>query len=402
MGFASGHIALSPNTNSFFISGRPYESIAEYAIPDIVNSTNLEDLAFTGEPLQDFSNFSESPSFTTEYNDIRNIGGMELVGDKLIVSVFDPYDAASASGFDVDNFFIIEDAYNLESSEVTGYFQMEDKMFAAGWLSPMPPHLQEELGGDYFAGSARQASINARWSTEPSGYSLNINEFLETDAGGLAENTTFQRYTFNDSLHEHSTNYIRQTTGTYTSPFTLEEQENCPEFYTDNTKWKQECVLDNDLWTDTSEAFYGAIIHGTNTYLSLGILSGAASGISYKNTPIDGRGQCPGHCPHIWTDRDNYIWLFDVQDMIDVKNGLSNPYDARPYEYGAIKLPFDDLNEDGVISYITGADYDPASNRLFIAMGRADPFQDFESTAVILVYDIALNRPLPPLLMPNR
>ncbi len=54
-GFAPARIAVSSTTNSFFINGNPYFAIAEYKIPEIINSNNLNDLAFTGKPIQAFT-----------------------------------------------------------------------------------------------------------------------------------------------------------------------------------------------------------------------------------------------------------------------------------------------------------------------------------------------------------
>lgn len=387
-GFSDGRIAISAATNSFFLSGNPFPTIAEFPIPDIINSTNIHDLAFTGPPLQNFTDFSNRIGYETPSNDIRNMGPMHIHNGTLIASVYDAYDAASSAGFDVDNMLMINDAFNLESSSVTGYFGMEDKMFAAGWLSPIPPNYKLDLGGDYLSGSARMASINGRWSMGPSAYSFNKTDLLNVSEGQIVPNTTLQKYTLFNRLHPDSFNYPRPHT------------EECPSFTLDPSLWKAECVLENDLFTEVSRAFYGAIIPGTSTYLTVGYVGGTQYGMGYKNYPINGGPQpCSGECPHDYTDWDNYIWLFNVEDLINHKNEQTEEYDARPYTYGAIKLPFDDLNNDGIISTISSADYDPLSNRLYLVLNRADRLASFEATPIVVVYEIALNRPKPPLLL---
>ncbi len=382
LGFAPARIAISSTTNSFFINGNPYFSIAEYKIPEIINSENLDDLAFTGEPIQAFTNMFGKAKYTTENNNLTGIGGMELIDNKLVVSVFEAYDAASADGFNVDNMMIIDEPFKLNNSTVSGYFQMNDKTFAAGWFSPIPFSLREALGGDYLSGMARQASINGRWSQGPSAYSLFKEELLNTQNGGTTPNIKLQKYPLFNQMTSLSTwNYDR---------------ENCESFTTNNDLWDINCVVGNDLWTELSMVYYGAIIPGTHTYLTLGHSGGHRYGIGYKNSPIGRGAACSGECPYDWSDWDNYIWLFDVDDLIKHKNGLSEEYEAQPYAYGPIKLPFDDINGDGLISKITGADYDPSTNRLYISLNKADSKQGFESAPLILVYEINLIRPKAP------
>ncbi|GAA5020398.1 hypothetical protein GCM10011506_04930 [Marivirga lumbricoides] len=377
LGFSEGRFAVSPETNSFFIEGKPSNSIAEFAIPELTNTTVLSEMKKTGPTLQEFSLFNDRVPFKTPNNDIRNIGGMELIDGKLIVTVFDPYDAASATGFDVDNLMIIEDPSDLANSDVRGYIGMNDKMRATGWMSPIPLELQGDLGGNYLTGGARMASINARWSMGPSAYSFNKEDLLTIGSGGTVPNTRLQEYPLHNRLAENSFNYPR--------PYT----EECPDFVHDASKWRGECVGDNDLWTELSRGIYGVIVPGTRTYLTIGSTGGIRHGIAYKNTPIGRDGACSGECPHDWDDWDNYIWLYDVQDLIDHKNGLTKEYEARPYEYGPIVVPVQDPDNDGHIATIIGADYDEINNRLYISL-KADTEGGYETIPLIAVYEIAL------------
>ena len=385
LGFSEGRFAISPNTNSFFISGNPYGSIAEFAIPELTKTTVLAEMKKTGPALQAFSLFEERVPYKTPNNQIRNIAGMELIDNKLVVTVYDPYDAASAAGFDVDNLMIIETPFDLKNSAVTGYFGMNEKMMATGWLSPIPTNLRDDLGGDYLTGGARMASINGRWSMGPSAYSFNKADLLATKAGGTVSNTKLQKYPLHNRLAENSFNYPR--------PYT----EACPDFTKDASLWRAECVGDNDLWTEVARAFFGVIVPGTNTYLTIGRIGGVRYGMAYKNTPIGRNGACSGECPHVWSDWDNYLWLFDVNDLLDHKNGITEEYAARPYEYGPIVIPVQDMDGDGYIAHIIGADYDDINNRLYITL-KADTEGGYEAIPLIAVYEIALNRPKPPVI----
>jgi len=62
-------------------------------------------------------------------------------------------------------------------------------------------------------------------------------------------------------------------------------------------------------------------------------------GIGYKPTQSDGN-VCGGPCPYDADDYYNYYWLWDVNDLLAVKNGTLNPHDVRPYDYGVFNAPF--------------------------------------------------------------
>lgn len=256
LGFSEGRFAVSPETNSFFIEGKPFNSIAEFAIPELTKTTVLAEMKKTGPTLQEFSLFTDRVTYKTPENDIRNMGGMELIDGKLIVTVFDPYDASADT--DVDKLMIIENPFDLEHSAVRGYIRMNDKMRATGWMSPIPVELQSELGGNYLTGGARMASINARWSMGPSAYSFNKEDLLTIEPGGTVPNTRLQEYPLHNRLAENSFNYPR--------PYT----EECPNFVHDAGQWRAECVGDNDLWTELTRGIYGVIVPGTSTYLTIG------------------------------------------------------------------------------------------------------------------------------------
>jgi len=59
---------------------------------------------------------------------------------------------------------------------------------------------------------------------------------------------------------------------------------------------------------------------GTRTYAVFGYSSGHNSGIDYKATQDDGAA-CHGPCSYEAADIDNYYWLFDMNDLMAVKQG---------------------------------------------------------------------------------
>jgi hypothetical protein len=82
-------------------------------------------------------------------------------------------------------------------------------------------------------------------------------------------------------------------------------------------------------------------------------------------------------------DYDLMYWLWDVQDLVDVRNGDKFPYSVYPYDHGVFEAPF-------IAKRIGGGSYDPVSNRLYITLQRADNKQGpYANTPIILVYSIA-------------
>ncbi|MBT8440376.1 MAG: hypothetical protein KJO91_11660, partial [Gammaproteobacteria bacterium] len=92
---------------------------------------------------------------------------------------------------------------------------------------------------------------------------------------------------------------------------------------------------------------------------------------------------CSGYCAK---DPDDYYlmyWLWDVQDLIDVRRGAKQPNSVRPYDYGLFLAPFPGIR-------FGGGSYDPASNRLYLTLQRADHDQGpYSNPPIILVYSVA-------------
>jgi hypothetical protein len=144
------------------------------------------------------------------------------------------------------------------------------------------------------------------------------------------------------------------------------------------------------LWTEVSRGQWGAIIPGTDSYVCMGRVGGLRKGMAYKIHPIHaGGGVTSGESPFDARDWDNYVWIYDVQNLIDVKNGVNQPHDAMPYSYGRIDTPFDYLNDFGSKkTMISSASFDDVNNKLYITLSRGG-----SSSPLIAVYEIIKNRP---------
>jgi hypothetical protein len=139
----------------------------------------------------------------------------------------------------------------------------------------------------------------------------------------------------------------------------------------------------NDLWTHLSRATFGMIIPDTRTYLTVGYSGGHISGVCYKCTQDDGT-ECGGYCAPLANDYSQYYWLWDVNDMLAVKNGTKQPFDVRPYDYGILATPFESYAHQ-----IGGGDFDPASGLLYLTIQRADTAQGtYANPPVVVAYQI--------------
>lgn len=398
-GFGSGRISISLDETSFFLTGldtlngNTGITIAEFPIPTIVNSTNLGDLNSTGAPLQAYSSFYNRIAYQTTEN-TRQIANMKIINGRMFVTTFDPYLAGGVDA--MENLFVVETPDDLANSAVTGYITIQNNNAANGWLSPIPASLQSAMGGDWLIGNARRDSVNSRWSMGPSAFSLNSVDLLAAGNSDIVNTIQLLKYPIETRMWWHLpgvNNWNYNGGHFFTDP-------NCPSWKAgtepstspQNKNWKPECVQNNDLWTEVSRAHYGFIVPNTNTYLTLGRIGGVRKGIAYKIFPINGGPQpSSGEHPFDYTDWDNYIWMFDVQDLIDHKNGITASYDAMPYEYGSITLPFQNLGSDGLSYRINSADYVESSNRLYISLVRGG-----EESPIILIYEIIHDRPMPP------
>ncbi len=352
LGFLNGTMAINSQKNSFFVIGHDHhQAIAEFSIPEVVNSQTLSDLKMASAPIQNFEPiFSRVPS---NPDNIDKITGLELVSGQLIVHGTQYYDGDANN---TDTTLIIRDPDNLDSTAIDGFFKMDVSAHAAGWMSEIPPEWQSAFSGEYITGFASNYAINSRNSIGPTAFLFNPDTLIN-NADIEITTTTMLDFSSENRLHDDSFN----------------------------------TALTNDLWTEISKAKYGFIVPGTSTYVTIGSSGGHASGIDYKITQSNGH-LCGGPCSIDYKDNYNYIWFWDANDLIKVKNGLLQPHNVKPYSYGKFDTPFQSTPNG--YSLIVGADYDKQSGRLYILLEGADREQNiYEAAPVMLVYNITTRRP---------
>lgn len=336
----SSHLTLGKNAE-LWLAGRAKDmAIAQFAIPEVVSTKNIESMPFA-IPKQPF--FSISP--TSKNIRVDRITGLELVDSSLFINVAKYYDA---NGSVPHTSRVIYDALDMSTSKVSSFFTLAGQHHAAGWMSPVPSSLQLKLGGDYLSGFADNLPIASRASIGPSLFTWDKLDFANAGFARSSPPTVI------------STNAIIDFS--ITSPLHKDRYNKSGE---------------NNLWTVESKAVFGFVPAGGNKYVVLGSSGGHTSGLGYKITQKDG-ARCGGPCAYDPSDYYNYYWIFEILDT-------ETPGGQPKYQLS----DFGKLNVDTYGQLISGADYDPLSKKLYLLINNADTLQnDYESKPIILVYQL--------------
>lgn len=365
--FSPGPIAYNSANRSLFTVSHIYEQgIGEFAIPQIVPSTDINEFE-TASVLQNFRAFHQEGAAPTGIDNYFLVTGMELIKSKLVVNFINWYDA---SGSETDTTAVFQNPADLAQSEIVGPFQLGGAAHAAGWFTPIPPEWQSELGGDYIAGHAH-GSIISRLSVGPPAHVLNQVDLTDATVGAEVSTLPVIDFSLTNILHDIN---IYDFPATHSSTEIL---------YNEDGR--------NRLWTQITGASYGFIVPGTATYMTLGYAGGFDSGLGYKITQTDGN-ICGGPCSFDPDDNYNHYWLWDVADMVKVKNGELAPSEVRPYEYGILDTPISSAR-------IKGASYDAANQRLFLSLKEGDTLPTYSRPPLILVYEFNETATIKPLVL---
>jgi hypothetical protein len=97
LSYSQGPIAFNPDRRSLFIVGHAHQqAVAEFAIPELVNSTVLTELNMAADPIQPFTTILDRASGGNPQGNNR-IGGMLYVsgpnGPELLINAYEYYDA---------------------------------------------------------------------------------------------------------------------------------------------------------------------------------------------------------------------------------------------------------------------------------------------------------------------
>ncbi len=346
LNYSEGPLEYNSINNSIFIAGHAHhQNIAEFGVPKITKSTELEQLQMASAPLQEFSPILDRATGGNPQS-IDRIGGMEFVntssGPQLIINAYEYYDAP---GDNSHTTLIARNSNNLAACTIDGYHTfLGGAGHTSGWISPVPQQWQATVGGAYITGQSSGIPIISRTSVGPSAFSFSMGNLTgPTSVPNPIPTAKLLDFSLNHPLHTDLSNE----------------------------------TLTNDIWTHLSRVVYGFIVPGTRTYLTIGQSGGHKSGVCYKCTQNNGN-LCGGYCANDAEDYSHYYWLWDVNDMAAVKMGLKNSYDLRPYEYGEFPTPF-------ATNSFGGGSFDPGSNTLYLTVQKADREQGTYSNPPVVV-----------------
>lgn len=343
MNFAVGTLAFNPDNKSLFIVGHAHHNaIAEFPVPENLKKTSVEELEEVS-PLQNFRTVLDSaPTGNTNGND--KITGMFYHQGQLIVNSEKWYDA---SGGNTNTTLVIKDAKNLASSAVEGYYRIQGAAKAAGYISEVPANYQNILNAKHFMGWSSVYSIISRYSIGPSMYTFDINDLTRGDNLDVSTQAL---------MSFHGGNMI------------------APEANAMNTNGSA-----HPLWNSLTKGIYGFIVPNTRTFAVVGSSAAIKGGIGYKITQDNGN-LCGGPCPYLSDEVYNYIWLFDMDEILNAEN----IYEPRPYYYGKWPQPYDDNGQNRII----GASYDTQEGALYLAISGAGQTGSYDKDPVINKFSV--------------
>ncbi len=331
LGYNGAGLAYNPAKNSLFISGHiDYGKVAEISIPTVVNSTNLDSLnrAVQLQGLQDITEGNKnkiSAGGAAYQNGAVNSGGLLVYNNRLIGTDFGFYDANHeavrshfSSGLTLSQTGDFQGMYQLYPSPQAG--------FVAGPMAIIPAEYQAALGGKALTFLRAPSQNPGRSSYGPGAFAFNPDDL--TGSSSTVINSVPLIYY--DMSH--------QTLGAYDGPtnsYVSIKDEIWGIVFPENTK----TVL-----------FFGRHGKGARCY---------GTGTDCGDPIYADKGD---HAyPYVY-----YVWAYDVDDLIAVKNGTKNPWDLVPRTW-ELNVPVGGWNWN-----ISGAAYDSSTQRIYLLTDRGE------------------------------
>jgi hypothetical protein len=344
--YANGTLGFNPQNNSLYMVGHDHnQAIAEFAIPSEFSKEELVANITEAAVLQEYTTILEKKDVG---NDTNRINGILYYQENLLISSEIWYDGSASN---MDNLQVFSNANDIASSSFKGMLKIENGAKAAGYMSPIPPDLVEQLGAEYLVGWASNYSITGRYSQGPSFHLFNPQEAIDAEV-------TVDRGISADAL----------------MVFPLEEGK---ELVSGATQYSMDI---SPIWGPLAKVRYGFIVPGTSIFMALGSHGGIHSGVGYKITQDNGR-LCGGGCTYESSDNYSYFWLFDINDMISA----ANPWEVRPISYGKWSHPYD----KGGLNHVIGGSYDSESKTMYLSLRNAGQTREYDRPPLIVAYRIA-------------
>lgn len=361
-------IAYNKINNSLFLTGHNhFQLVGEISIPDPVITSSTDDLPESDliQPVIDIteghiSEVGEGGAALSSDNHNIKIGGM-LVYDSILIGSSYPYyeDATEAKRSHFKRSINFE-----QSGTFDGMYTVGQNMagLVSGYMGIIPEVWRDSLEASVITGNAC-IPIISRSSYGPSVATLN------PDSLGFSTIIPSTSLLYYDSEHP-----------------TLGEYNN--EAFA-NPVFCMSTKINGVVFPQNSRTvlFYG------RTGLGIPEYGAGTDDITLDGTKVDNYDEYYVYDPasplskgtHAWP-YSAYVWAYDVNDLLDVKNGLKNPWEVIPYKHWQLNMPYVDSTSECLLG---GAAYDPDNGRIFVSHLRAH-----RDRPVIHVYKVNCNTPI--------
>ncbi len=346
--YSDAGVAYNPANNSLFKTGSTFEKkIAEISIPTPVNynvSKNLPKASI-------LQNLVDATEGNFDHIDAKGLpccvngdkfGGLLVYGSKLIGTVFAFYDGAHDA---VLSHF--KSGLNLSTSgDFGGMYQLSspEAGFVAGYMASVPSEWQASLGGTALTGQCCLPIIG-RTSSGPSAFVFNPDDL------GVKNPVPSTSLIYYPLGHDNLGTYANSSVA--------------------NPLFNKGTDIGGMVFPSGTQS----VLYFGRTGLGIPCYGTGDSDISLHLQPVPGQ---PGN--HYCYDQDDhnkgghaypysaYVWAYDVQDLIAVKNGSKNPWDVRPYDSWTFNYP-----TSAGSNYNLGVAYDQSSQKIYVVQNHGDP-----------------------------
>ena len=346
--YGGGPVAFNQKGNgglgSLLMGGNAQKNlIAEISIPQLVNSSNINDLKIATD-LQNFHDISEGNRNNilaggATYSGTVNNGGLLVWGNKLIGTVYTYYPG------DTQILSHYTSSLNLATTgDFSGMFQLSGAgaRMVGGYMCKIPSEWQSAFGGPALTGQAALPVI----STTSSGPSASV---FNPDQLGVvipAPSTPLVYYPI-------------------THPLAPPDSQ-------------------NNLFTLTTTIKGIVFPPGTESILFFG--RNGMGAYCYGEQDLDPQSKCydpvvSSKGPHMYPYKYQ-VWAYSATELLSVKNGAKQPWEARPYAVWNFDLPFNRGDSD-----LQGIAFDEATNKLYLSQGNAQIGQ-YDAKPVVHVFEI--------------
>lgn len=349
--FSSGRITYNPDNNSLFIAGgvpNPV-GVAEISIPTLVDTLDINDMHFCDiiQPFNDIGNLISG--FDVEKAKAGNgfyTGALTYDNGKLHVGFYDFYDG----GRDNDKSHATCIDANILNGAWTSIKQVATHPNGSGvgglygyYACEIPNTKRHRFGGFKHAVGGAGLSITGRTSQGCAAHACDLNNLP----------------------------------GPYSPMVWYNLSNTLSRFFPQGIFWEERTY--NTCFNGLSNIGGMSFLNGTDTLAFFGSHSTNEFCYGTGDCPIDYTKPVHDCCDptsrykgthSVGGGHQPWVWLYNVADLVNVFNGVVEPYDIKPYEFGPLfpTTPWDIT----IRAAWSGVTYDKVNRRLFLVGYKQD------------------------------